>query len=429
MILVHTSNRLVKMKYEQTSVSVEKIKDAIAHRDLDFILTAFFAGTPPKLKDAFRMEAECWDFKSGCPGHGEQAAWAGIAADVLAFYNTYGGILFFGIADNAYSFCGTRTAFDSKLFNDKIRRYCGDKFFVHYCKPFLESSGRYLGVAIVPKRGLQIVPFFADAPLEKGVHYFKAGDIAVRRGDETLILRGESATEHLRQLRIPNSNAQYLVNESSYRIIRPDWDDFVPRDGLCESVIEGLRDERTFVTSLTGIGGAGKTALACWGVLQAYEKGWFDFIVSISAKDRALTSGGIREVPATGSTLEHLLDSILETVGFSDFLGLALNEKIKEVQSLIKGCKMLLFVDNLETVLDEALIKFLDNLPLPVKAILTSRKARVRKAVFPIEVGSFEEKEALTFLDLIAAKKGRDFIPDMNRKERQLIIESCFRIR
>src|ERR1039458_758257 len=416
------------MKTEQSSVSLERIKAAIAHRDLDFILTAFFTGRPPKLKDAFRLESECWDFKFGCPGHSEQTAWAGIAADVLAFYNTDGGILFFGIANNAYSYCGTKTPFDRKLFNDKIRRYCGDKFFVHYCKPFLEASGRYLGVAIVPKRGLQVVTFFADAPMDNRKQYFKAGDIAIRRGDETLILRGDTAIDYLRQLRIPNSNAQFLVNESSYRIIRPDWDDFVPRDGLCTSVIEGLQDERTFVTSLTGIGGAGKTALACWGVLQAYEKTWFDFIVSISAKDRALTSSGIREVPATGSTLEHLLNSRLETVGFSELISLPVTKKPKEVNGLIKGSKMLLFVDNLETVLDEALIKFLDNLPLPVKAILTSRKARVRKAVFPIEVGPFEEKEALTFLDLIAAKKGRGFIPDMNRKERQLIVESCFRI-
>jgi len=418
----------VKIKQEHSSVSLEKIKDAIAHRDLDFILTAFFHGKPPKLKDAFRLESECWDFKAGCPGHGEQVAWAEIAADVLAFYNTHGGILFFGIADKTYSFCGTKTAFDSKLFNDKIRRYCGDKFFVHYGRPFLEPSGRYLGVAIVPKRGLQVVPFFADAPMKNGEHYFKAGDIAIRRNDETMILRGDSATEYLRQFRIPNSNAQFLVNESSYRIIRPDWDDFVPRDSLCESVMEGLQDERTFVTSLTGIGGAGKTALACWGVLQAYQKYWFDFIVSISAKDRALTSGGIQEVPATGSTLEHLLNSILDTIGCSDFLTLPLNERLKEVNSLIKGCEMLLFVDNLETVIDEALIKFLDNLPMPVKAILTSRKTRVRKAVFPIEVGPLEQKEAMTFLDLIAAKKGRDFIPDMNRRERQLIIESCFSI-
>jgi len=258
------------MKTEQSSVSLEKIEAAIAHRDIDLILTAFFTGRPPKLNDAFHLESECWDFKSGCPGHAEQATWAGIAADVLAFYNTHGGILFFGIANESYSYCGTKTPFDSKLFNDKIRRYCGDKFFVHYCKAFLEDSGRYLGVAIVPKRGLQVMPFFADAPMDNGEQYFKAGDIAIRRGDETLILRGDSATEYLRQLRIPNSNAQFLVNESSYRIIRPDWDDFVPRDGLCASVIEGLQDERTFVTSLTGIGGAGKTALACWGVLQAY---------------------------------------------------------------------------------------------------------------------------------------------------------------
>src|SRR5437879_4423224 len=102
------------MRQEQLSTPLSKIKDAIVHRDLDFILTTFFSGRPPKLKDAARFESECWDFKSGCPGHAEQVAWAQIAADVLAFYNTSGGILFFGIADKSYSFCGTKTPFDSK---------------------------------------------------------------------------------------------------------------------------------------------------------------------------------------------------------------------------------------------------------------------------------------------------------------------------
>ncbi len=407
---------------------MEEIKNAILHRDVDYILKTFFAGVPPRLKDAFRMESDLWDFKSGCPGHSDLASWAHIAADVLAFYNTHGGILFFGIDDAKYAYCGTQTSFDSKLFNDKIRRYCGDKFFVHYVKPFLDGSGRYLGVALIPKRGLQVLPLFADAPMVGGKADFRAGDIPIRRGDETMILRGDNAVEHLKSLRIPNANAQFLVNEVSYRIIRPDWDEFVPRDNLCDSVLEGLQDERTYVTSLTGIGGAGKTALACWGVLQAYENKWFDFIVSISAKDRALTSSGIQAVTPTGSNLESILDSILDTIGFSELVSLPLSDKKQEVRTLIKGHRLLLFADNLETVTDDALIQFLDNLPIPVKAILTSRTARIRKAVFPIEVGAFEEKEALTFLDLTAARKGRDFIPDMNQKERMLIVDSCYRI-
>lgn len=416
------------MANSKNSVPIAEIQSAVQHRDVPFILSNFFTGKPPRLNEAYRYESELWDYKGGCPGHGEQNAWAQIAADVLAFYNTSGGVLFFGIADGVYSYCGTKTPFDAKQFNDKIRKYTGDKFWVTYCKAFQDDSGRYLGVAIIPKRGLQVIPFFADSPLFDGGHYFQAGDIAVRVGDETRILRGEKAAEHLSQLHIPASDAYFLVNEPSYRVLRPDWDEFVPRDSLCDAVIDGLRDERTFVTSLTGIGGVGKTALACWGVLHAYEEKWFEFITSISAKDRALTSSGISEVTATGSSLNQLLDSLLEVIGFSELISVPEKQKEKEVREILKGTEALLLVDNLETVQDEALINFLDNLPVPVKAILTSRKSRVRKAVFPIEVGQFEQKEAITFLDLVAAKKGRGFIPDMNLQERQLIVESCYRI-
>src|SRR6266576_86694 len=65
------------MKQEQLSVSLEKIKNAIAHRDLDFILSAFFTGRPPKLNDAFRMESECWDFKSGLSSYPRNRDFAG----------------------------------------------------------------------------------------------------------------------------------------------------------------------------------------------------------------------------------------------------------------------------------------------------------------------------------------------------------------
>jgi len=43
-------------------------------------------------------------------------------------------------------------------------------------------------------------------------------------------------------------------------------------------------------------------------------------------------------------------------------------------------------------------------------------------------VGQFELKEALSFLEIVAVRKGRDFIPDMPLEERKLVIENCFRI-
>jgi hypothetical protein len=149
------------------NTTVTAIKELVAQRDIATLLPPFFSGRPPQVKDAFKHESECWEYKAGCPGHGYQNAqrWAEIAADVLAFYNTGGGLIYFGIEDRNFSYCGTQTVLDAKLFNDKIRRYTGDKFWVSYSRAYQDSSGRYLGVAVVPKHGLQILPFFSDAPL------------------------------------------------------------------------------------------------------------------------------------------------------------------------------------------------------------------------------------------------------------------------
>lgn len=215
-------------------IPIPEIRDAILHRNVELILTSFFNGSPPRLNQGFRYESDLWDFKGACPGHGpvNLAAWAGIAADVLAFHNNEGGILFFGIDDTHFSYAGTATPIDAKQFNDKIRKYSGDKFWVTYCRAFQDGSGRHLGMALVPRRGLQVTPFFSGAPLVGGRQLFQAGDIAIRVGDESRILRGEKASDYLATLHIPFSDARFLVKEPSYRVMRPDWDEFVPRDAL-----------------------------------------------------------------------------------------------------------------------------------------------------------------------------------------------------
>jgi tetratricopeptide (TPR) repeat protein len=401
-----------------------EIKNAIARRDVDALLSYFFSGTPPSVRDAFRHESDCWDYKQNCPTLDSRIAWARIAATVMAFYNTAGGIMYFGIS-NDYSFRGTDTVVDAKQFNDQIRRYTGDKFWVLYNQAYRNSAGLYLGVAVVPKRGIRALPFFTDSP--QGPRHFKAGDIAVRVGDETRIHKGEMARKYVAESNIPEGVGPYLVDKPRYRIIAPDWETFVPRETLCQDVLNGLKDRTTVVTSLTGIGGMGKTALACWGVMQAYTEQWFDFIISISAKDRELTANGIREITPTGSTLEHLTNAIIDTIGLPELSALSQSQKESEVRTLISDSRVLLFVDNLETV-NPTLVTFLENLPSGVKAILTSRRHLVRKSIFPVEVNPFELHEALAFLDSFAMRKGRSFICDFEQSDKEALVNNCYRI-
>src|SRR5437867_173956 len=93
-----------------------RIVQAIRGRDVAASLEIMFEPGKPSLRPRFHYECDLWDVKNTAPGHGRlnDVAWAQIAADVLAFHNKEGGLLFFGIDDATHSFCGTPTELDSK---------------------------------------------------------------------------------------------------------------------------------------------------------------------------------------------------------------------------------------------------------------------------------------------------------------------------
>src|SRR5262249_47886735 len=149
-------------------------------------------------------------------------------------------------------------------------------------------------------------------PGEKGQQTLQAGDLCIRVGDQTKVFRGSAALAYVSENRVAESGSLYSINASNFRVLRPEWREFNPPKELCRVIEESLVSERTFVTSLTGIGGVGKTALASWATLLAYEKKYFDFIVSLTAKDRALTSTGIVPLVPTLSSLADLLREICD---------------------------------------------------------------------------------------------------------------------
>lgn len=337
----------------------------IGERDLRGALRELVEVGPkrvPVLRDGYLREGEFWDFKAGLPGHRKEheAAWADVAASVAAFHNRAGGLLLFGIDNKSYSFIGTRDQVDTKMFNDKIRRYVSDSLWVEFSREFIQSDQRYLGVALIPPRGIIPLRMHAAAAQRPDKQVlFSAGDFCIREGDTRAIYRGREADAYLAAHRLPAPDARYFVHDASNRILRPDWERFVERGALGDLVREGLADDRTYVTSLTGIGGVGKTALATWAVLHAYnERKLFDYIISISAKDRELTSRGIRSLDAGLTSYEELIDEILDVLGFSDFRAMAFSDREVEVRSLLKDTHTLLYVDNLETVDDPRVINF-----------------------------------------------------------------------
>jgi len=397
----------------------EDVARAISQRNLSGILRLMFEGGPPRPRLGRNTETDLWEYKSDCPqlGKAHEGGWAHVAADVLGFHNHRGGLLIFGLDDKRYAFVGATRILDSKKFNDQIRRYLGDVIWVDFYREYIQDDQRYLGIALIPPRGPAPARFKSAAPLIGGKRLFEAHGSALRDGDSTRIMDPAAADRYMRSVAVPKYGEKYAIDEQGYRILAPEYDDFLSRGELGEIVEKSLRDPRVSVTSLIGVGGIGKTALATWATLRAYDSLEFPFIVSTTAKDRELTSVGIMGLQAGLSSYEDLLDQIVDVLGFPELRTEEIGERERSVRLLLETTRGMLYVDNLETVDDKRLIAFLDDLPLGVKALVTSRRSSVRTAARPIDVPPLRDRELVQYLRLLARERTYKYLSTLSDTE------------
>jgi hypothetical protein len=218
-------------------MAFEDLKRAIQQRDVNFIARLMFEGSPPVVRTGFRTETEFFEYKKDCPRPGVEriSEWAELAKDVLAFHNNQGGVIAFGISDSL-AFVGASARLDSKLVNDGIRRYLGDRIWVDYHRESIQEDQRYLGILVIPPRGPALARFQGDAPIVNGRSAFSRGDSALRVGDSCNVLRGSEADEYARRLALPILGKTYEVDVPFARILAPDYSSFIERSELCATV-------------------------------------------------------------------------------------------------------------------------------------------------------------------------------------------------
>jgi tetratricopeptide (TPR) repeat protein len=385
------------------------LENAILHKDVDKLKAVFFGDgrNYARIRDGACHESELWDYKKEIPqpakGADNDRTWADLAALVLAFYNTRGGVIIFGVDDKSFNIFPVKTRLDSKQCNEKLRRFISDRIWVEFQRIDIRPDQSSIGLMLVPPRVDRLERFTNNG---EGHRYkFVVRQSAIREGDSVRILSEDEVQLRTRQLALPTIDNPYEVNEANFRLLRPEFSRFVYRHAPCKAIEQALQDPRTSIVSITGIGGAGKTALATWAARHAYETHSFSFIVSITAKDRSLTSSGFLSLTPQLSTLDSLLDSILDVLGWEDLLCQPIEQKQSDVMTLIEDSNGLLFVDNLETIDDARIIDFLEQLPIGMKAITTSRVPRVKNLVRAIDPGVFSEAEIREFVLSYASSK------------------------
>lgn len=399
---------------------------AVKLRDASSLVSIFFEAGSPNIKLGFKTETDLWDYKKDVPFAGKQHAnaWAHLAKDVLAFHNQKGGVIIFGFTDD-FKFSGATQRLDSKMLNDGLRRFLPDTLWVEFHREFIQTNQRYVGLAIVPQRSGQIVRFIADAPVIGTDQLFKKGWASIRENDSSQSLDLAEIERIAREELRLHAAQEFYVNEPGFRVPAPDYVTFINRQDACTAIEEALRDPRTAVAHIIGIGGLGKTALATWAVIRAYDARQFSFIASCTAKDRELTRSGIASMEPQFTSFESLLNAICEILQFTEYKPLPVDEKEGKVRELLEGSGGLLYVDNLETVDDPRIIRFLDTLPVGVRAIVTSRRLTVKRSVYPITINPMNDKETLAYVRSLSVISSYSYVSDLSESDMLLVAKSC----
>lgn len=153
------------------------------------------------------------------------------------------------------------------------------------------------------------------------------------------------------------------------------------------------------VISIVGEGGIGKTALALKVAYELLEQpdSPFDAIVWVSSKTTQITVSEIKEIKGAISDSIGVIREISQQLSGAIPKDSSFEEYSKEIIEYMGTFKIALFIDNLETILDDKIRDFISEIPQGSKIIITSRIG-LGAYEYPIKLRGMEENYASQLL-------------------------------
>src|SRR5271165_1670763 len=130
------------------------------------------------------------------------------------------------------------------------------------------------------------------------------------------------------------------------------------------------------VISVVGEGGVGKSALAiqcCYEVLDIPEAPKYDAIVWVSLKTKTLTASGIQDIRESVTNTLGVVQTAAETLGAKTEADADAETFTKELLEYMEQFRVLLVIDNFETLTTNSLRPLLTSVPVGSKILITSR--------------------------------------------------------
>lgn len=204
-----------------------------------------------------------------------------------------------------------------------------------------------------------------------------------------------------------------------HNLPNPDYVRFVGRDAELARLQKLLAPEsRAWVVLVDGIGGIGKSALALETAYrylndfdQLPEEERFLAIIWTSAKVEMLTADGIISRQQVTRKLEDIYRDIADVLQREEITRAGPgDDQDKLVNRALARQRALLIVDNLETIDDERVAAFLQELPAPTKCIVTTRQ-RI-DAAYPIRLTAMPPGDASALIAQECEEKGVELTPE-----------------
>lgn len=329
--------------------------------------------------------------------------------DIKSFANSKGGYLIYGV-NNEGDWIGLDEKSDEKIDDADISNIIDNFIDGEVCiySNTIEIDNNYFFIIyIMPTNSKEILSFKKDGQYvkkswgnkpDKNITVFRKGDVYCRRGSRSI----KADSLFYRQ----KANDFKIIENVTKQPIT--YNEFIGRKKYLEDLDNKLNHSNNRIIQIDGIGGIGKTTFVHYFVhkliLNQERKRDFDFVIWTSSKRNKYTPSGIKDLTEYIANFKELIESVYDFIKVNRLIDESEDDEELEMQeyvlNFLNSNKVLLIIDNLETLNDSELINFLENSPLSLKIILTTRETLGDFYLTRINLHGFEEeKEFPDFLN------------------------------
>ncbi|MEW6464704.1 MAG: RNA-binding domain-containing protein [Pseudomonadota bacterium] len=386
-------------------------------------------------------ECEVLDYKRQLPD--SDAEYAKVVRDLVAFHNSYGGFLIFGVEevekDRRFEIVGVPSGvFHVAKLKDLARSYLGADLRISV--ESREVRGKNIEIAWVAKRRLGESPlkFAKNGPDEKpSKPSFKKGEVVYRRLDNNAIAKEPEDYDFLYSARHPPSIDLAAVDFSQDEPLEHNLPDrtfvcsrFIGRREDLGDLWSWLADDFSRVRLIAGEGGLGKTSLAYNFAEEMASRRVkpFEKIVWLTAKRRQFipSEDGHRDNVRTdfedAISLFRVIASEHGCID-SDFDDL----DVREIQRLaLDSCGTMpsfIIVDDVDSLTpndQQRVLEFGMRTPQRTKMLLTTR---VNFSYSPDNVLKLNGLASDEFLEFISVLRGKYGLPQLKEGKAEYLRE------